>query len=82
MIRDGLLSGQRVAATRARRASSSASAISTANGRIAVAPAELSVVAAMWILLGEVMDDPTKDERRVRTSHPSKPWVCSLGFCR
>jgi hypothetical protein len=32
------------------------------NGRIAVAPADLSVVTAMWVLLGGVMDDPAKPD--------------------
>ena len=43
----------------------SASGISTVNGRIAVVPADLSVVTAMWVLLSGVMDDATKPERRV-----------------
>ena len=66
------LSGQRVAAIRARSASSSASGNSIVNGLIAVAPAEFSVVTAMWVLL----DLMTNTERRrlVCLSRPSKPW--------
>ena len=49
-------SGKRVAAMRARRSSSSASGISTVNGRIVVSPAERSTMTAMWSsLVGTVV---------------------------
>ena len=55
------------------------------NGRIAVAPADLSVVTAMWVLLSGVMDDPAKPdpvalESRARRDPGFPPWVCSPGL--
>src|ERR1700730_17889501 len=77
----GSRSGKRGAATRARRSSISASEILIVNGRTTAAADDVSMVTAMWVLLGSgVMDDAANLDRALGKPHPWRPWVCSLGF--
>src|SRR4051794_32824011 len=62
---------------RARRSSRSASGISIVNGRTVVSPVDVSVMTAMWVLLGGDGGEVTARSVLVSSAHIARrePWV-------